>query len=95
MEEIQKKVIELHQLVTKALADPELEPVLRAQYLVLKKDCEALDWALQALVIDAVSDETSAVNDQIQKDWEDPEKQVDSGAPHVFASAEEPEAALD
>ncbi|HSE44860.1 MAG TPA: hypothetical protein VLA89_05985 [Gemmatimonadales bacterium] len=88
MEAVQKKVIELHKIICKELEDPALEPVLRAHYLVFKKECEALDWALRALITDAVSAETSEVNDEIQKDWADPDRQVDPNVAHSFAKEE-------
>lgn len=85
MEKIQKKVEELHALVTAELGDPELHGVLRACLLTLKKECEALDSALHQLVVEGISQATSKLNELIQAEWADPEVQVDPNAPRPVA----------
>lgn len=87
MQKVQKQVESLHALLVSELGDPELDPVLRALYLGIKKECEALDEALVILGVSAVSDETSEVNEKIQADWANPEKQVSPDEPHVFETA--------
>lgn len=96
MEKVQKKFDEVHALVCKELEDPELEPVLRAAFLAIKKDLEAVADALGILRVQAISNETREVNARIEADWRNPEVQVDPNGPHVFAVDEpEPEPAAE
>ena len=89
MEKVQAVIEELHQLLSAELADEDLHPVLRAYCNSLRKDLEAFEDALRILVVEAQSDETSAVNAAIESDWSNPEVQVDPNGPHVFAVVEE------
>lgn len=97
MEKLQKKVEDLHQMLSKELEDDDLHPVLRATFLGIRKELEAFPWALNALGVEAVSDRTAEVNAAIEADWADPDVQVDPNVPHVFRedepAAQEPDEA--
>jgi hypothetical protein len=95
VEKIQKKVEELHQLLSKALEE-DLPGVLTACYLGIRKELESLEDTLRALVTEHTADVTRAVNESIQADWDNPDKQVDPNSPHTFDEPEaEPEAVED
>lgn len=83
MEKVQRAVEELHAAISAELeADPDLPGVLRACLLGIKKECEALDWALRAVWTDTVAEDTLKVNERIDADWSDPKVQVDPNVPH-------------
>ena len=82
----QKKLDEAHQALVKELEDPEFAPVLRAAFNTIVQDIEAVADAIGQMVVEAISDETLAVKEQVDAEWADPEVQVDPLAPRVVES---------
>ena len=68
----------------KELDDPDLHPVLRANYLAVRKDCNALVDAVMAIAVEEVASATEVVNEKIERRFRDPADTVDPYEPHVF-----------
>lgn len=96
MDQVQRAVEELHAAIAAELeADPEMPGVLRACLLGIKKELEALDWALRSVWSDTVAQDTQKVNERIDADWKDPKVQVDPNTPHRKPKAKKAKAAAD
>ena len=78
----QKKLDEAHAALVAELEDPEFAPVLRAAFNTIVQDIEAVADALGQMVVDAISDETLEVKEEVDADWADPKVQVDPNVPH-------------
>lgn len=101
MDKIQKKVAELHKLLSAELeSNREGFPgVLAVAFANIVKELEALEEAILQVENDERSLVTREINLEIQAQWDDPDVQVDPYAPRAKkkapAKAEATDEALD